>query len=42
MDYKNVFSKAFDFKQLDGAFERLSFSVLRHHKDYFRHLLISQ
>lgn len=37
MDRTNVFSEAFNFKQLDGAFERLSFSVLRHLKDHFRH-----
>lgn len=37
MDYTNVFSEAFNFKQVDGAFERLSFLVLRHHRDHFRH-----
>lgn len=31
-----------DFKELGGAFERLNFSVVRHHKDHFRYYPITQ
>lgn len=42
MDDVNFQRGAFNFRRLDGASGRSSFSVVKHHKHRFRHQLITQ